>query len=51
MVSGDNLQTAQTVAIRAGILTEEEANQKYAVMSADEFRRLVGGIRKEMDGR
>jgi hypothetical protein len=37
------------VAIKAGILTEEEAKMKYAVMHADEFRKIVGGMRKEID--
>lgn len=49
MVSGDNLETATAVAIKAGILTEEEAKQKYCVMQAEEFRKLVGGLRKELD--
>ena len=50
MVSGDNLETATAVAIRSGILTEEESKQKYACMPAEEFRRLVGEVRKESAG-
>lgn len=50
MVSGDNLETATAVAIKAGILSEEESKQRYACMPADEFRKLVGGMRKSVDG-
>jgi magnesium-transporting ATPase (P-type) len=49
MVSGDHIDTATAVAIKAGILTEDEAKIKYAVMHADEFRKIVGGMRKEID--
>jgi Ca2+ transporting ATPase len=50
MVSGDNLETARAVAIKAGIISEEESKQKYACMPAEEFRKLVGEVRKETDG-
>lgn len=46
MVSGDNLETATAVAIKAGIITEEESKLRYTCMAADEFRKLVGGMRK-----
>jgi Ca2+-transporting ATPase len=49
MVSGDNLETATAVAIKAGILNEEEAKTKYACMTAEEFRKLVGEVRRERD--
>lgn len=49
MVSGDNIETATAVAIKAGILSEEESRQKYAVMQAEEFRKLVGGMKKTVD--
>jgi Ca2+ transporting ATPase len=49
MVSGDNLETAKAVAIKAGILSEEESRDRYACMSADEFRKIVGGMRKELE--
>lgn len=49
MVSGDNLETARAVAIKAGIITEEEAKTKYVCMPGEEFRRLVGDLRKERD--
>ena len=49
MVSGDHLETAVSTAIRAGILTEEESRMKNAVMNAEDFRKVVGGMRKEMD--
>jgi magnesium-transporting ATPase (P-type) len=46
MVSGDNLETATAVAIKAGIITEEESKQRYTCMAGEEFRKLVGGMRK-----
>lgn len=50
MVSGDNLETAKQVAIKAGIVTEEEASKnRYTCMSAEEFRKLVGELRRERD--
>lgn len=49
LVSGDHIETARVVAIKAGFLTEDEAKMKYAVMHADEFRKQVGGMRKELD--
>jgi magnesium-transporting ATPase (P-type) len=48
MVSGDNLETATAVAINAGIITAEEAKLKYTVMAAEDFRKLVGGMRKSI---
>lgn len=50
MISGDNLDTATAVAIKAGILTEEDAKQKYTCMSGEEFRKMVGSLKKEIDG-
>ena len=50
MVSGDNLETAKAVAIQAGIVTEEEASKnRYTCMTAEEFRKLVGELRRERD--
>ena len=51
MVSGDHLETAVYTAIKAGILTEEESKMKNAVMNAEDFRKAVGGMRKELDER
>ena len=48
MVSGDNLETATAVAIKAGIITEEESKQRYTCMAGEEFRKLVGGMRKSI---
>jgi Ca2+-transporting ATPase len=47
LVSGDNLDTAVACAIKAGILTEEEAKQNNACMTGEEFRRIVGGLVKD----
>ena len=48
MVSGDNLETATAVAIKAGIITEEESKTRNVCMVGEEFRRLVGGMRKAL---
>lgn len=45
MISGDHIETATQTAIKAGILSEDEAKQKYAVMDAEEFRKIVGGMK------
>jgi Ca2+ transporting ATPase len=50
MVSGDNIDTATAVAIKAGIITEEESKHHNTCMTGEEFRRLVGEVRKEIDG-
>lgn len=45
LVSGDNIHTAKQIAIRAGILTNEEVQTKrYAVMDAQQFRNEIGGV-------
>lgn len=50
MVSGDNLETAVWYAIKAGILTEEEARNHNACMTGEEFRKAVGGLVKDQFG-
>jgi len=42
MVSGDHIETAKSVAIKAGIITEHEANDRYVCMTGEEFRNSVG---------
>lgn len=42
MISGDHIATACSVAIKAGILTEEEQRKDHSVMHADQFEQLVG---------
>lgn len=49
MISGDNLHTAKATAIEAGILRPEEAEQRYVCMTGNEFRNLVGGVRRNVD--
>lgn len=44
LVSGDHLETAKAVAFKAGILRPEEAGRMYAVMHAEQFREVVGGL-------
>jgi P-type Ca2+ transporter type 2C len=50
MVSGDNLQTAISTAINAGIITEEESKRENVCMTGEEFRRAVGGLVKDPHG-
>lgn len=42
LVSGDHVETAKAVALKAGVLRPEEAGREYAVMTAQEFREHVG---------
>lgn len=47
MVTGDNLDTAKAIAIDAGILTAEEAEDgehPYAFMVGQDFRQACGGL-------
>ena len=46
MVTGDNLDTAKAIAIEAGIVSRETADQKYVCMEGKEFRELCGGLKK-----
>ena len=47
LVSGDHVETAKQVAIKAGILRPEEAGRSYAVMTGHQFRELVGGLTQQ----
>lgn len=49
MVSGDHIETAKSVAIKAGILRHDEQKKNYAVMEAEDFRAVVGGIIQKSD--
>lgn len=44
LVSGDHIETARMIAIKAGILKPEESGKPNAVMLASEFRERVGGV-------
>lgn len=37
MITGDNVNTARTIALEAGILKEND-NSKYSVMEGSEFK-------------
>lgn len=50
MVSGDHLDTATQVAIKAGILKADEIQKKYSVMHAKDFREQVGGVVSSYEG-
>jgi magnesium-transporting ATPase (P-type) len=44
LVSGDHIETAKAVALKAGILKPEEHNVPYAVMTSSQFREFVGEV-------
>jgi Ca2+ transporting ATPase len=53
LISGDHVETAKAVAIKAGILRPEEAGRSYAVMTGEQFRDFVGKLTQqsgEVDG-
>jgi magnesium-transporting ATPase (P-type) len=50
LVSGDNLETAIATAVKAGIITDEEAKSQNACMTGEEFRTKVGGVVKDKEG-
>jgi Ca2+ transporting ATPase len=45
MISGDNLETCKSVAIKAGIICKEDAERHNVCLNADEFRKKVGTVR------
>lgn len=49
MVTGDNLDTATAIAVEAGLITREEAEQEYTCMEGKQFRELCGGLVKLQD--
>lgn len=49
MVTGDNIDTAKAIAIEAGIITKEEAENPFVCMEGKEFRTICGGLKKLED--
>jgi Ca2+ transporting ATPase len=49
MVTGDNLDTAKAIAIEAGIITPEQAEEEYVCMEGKQFRESCGGLVKLND--
>lgn len=49
MVTGDNLETAKTISINAGILTPEEAKGEWACVEGKVFREYVGEVVQDKD--
>lgn len=45
LVSGDHIDTARMVAIKAGILKSSESGSRHAVMHAKDFRQEVGQLK------
>lgn len=46
MVTGDNIDTAKAIAIEAGILKKELADEEYACMDGKTFRETCGGLKR-----
>ena len=46
MISGDNIETAISVAKKAGILKEGEEAKSYMCMTGEEFIKYIGGVNK-----
>jgi len=44
MISGDHVETAKRTALKAGIISEADLESPHAVMEAEAFRDLVGGL-------
>lgn len=44
MISGDHVETAKRTALKAGIVSEQDLESPNAVMDAETFRDLVGGL-------
>lgn len=44
MISGDHIETAKEIAIKAGILTNDDLDKENAIMDAEDFRQAVEGI-------
>lgn len=49
MVSGDSVSTARAIGLQSGILTEQESKHKLSVLHSDEFRRLGGELKWDID--
>lgn len=49
MVTGDNLDTAKAIAIEAGLVSKEEAENQFVCMEGKQFREYVGGLKKLED--
>lgn len=49
MVTGDNIDTATAISIEAGIITKEQAKEKFVCMEGKQFREICGGLKKLHD--
>jgi magnesium-transporting ATPase (P-type) len=49
MVTGDHLETAKAVALRAGIITKEQLQITGTAMTGDQFREKIGHYTKIWD--
>jgi Ca2+ transporting ATPase len=43
MVTGDNLETAKSIAFQAGILSKEDLTNKYSCITGEHFKKIIGG--------
>lgn len=52
MCTGDNIDTAVAISKDAGIVTEQECNQKkYSCLTGKQFREMVGGLFTDGNGK
>ena len=47
MVTGDNIKTAKAIAVRCGIITEEEKDMEGYCVDGPEFYEAMGGLKNE----
>ena len=50
LVSGDHLDTARQVALKSGIMTQQESFKKNSVMLGIDFRERIGGLVQDSNG-
>lgn len=53
MVTGDNINTAKAIAVKAGIISEAELDEEYVCMEGKDFNEKCGGLQvlEEKDNR
>lgn len=49
MITGDHLETAKYVALKCGIITNDEMNSPEVAMTGEDFRAKIGGYDKIWD--
>ncbi len=49
MVTGDNIDTAKAISVKAGIITEDEMEEEFVCMDGKTFREECGGLKQMED--